>query len=359
MPDRTDARPYQGSTLQVSITSFLYLLLFGLLVSIGLMGENWKSFFLLSLAAVMPVVVVIALLTAWGNRFFFDDERRAIRKPGRRPILYGQVKGIFLNERGRSLDVFLRRGRRGSSFLVEALDTSERARLEEDLAARFPNLKIGKKRWTTAVAAAVMLALLVAGFGIVHAYLYERYPQLKTPPRTVQWEAQKKSKKQPPPEYLEDFEFTLPEGVKLVSDMGNQIYFEDKIKKIRVKAVANIERPDLASIGTLLRRGMGVRDFYELLDLSYRARIGAIPLFLRSLELQGLENIVVHRVGPPFLRGYITQGTRDGEEETHIILVGDRPREEIHFFITGPKRAPEGFIRAIVSSTRVVKLPGV
>jgi hypothetical protein len=38
--------------------------------------------------------------------------------------------------------------------------------------------------------------------------------------------------------------------------------------------------------------------------------------------------------------------------------VGDRPREEIHFFITGPKRAPEGFIRTIVSSTRVVKLPG-
>ena len=81
-------------------------------------------------------------------------------------------------------------------------------------------------------------------------------------------------------------------------------------------------------------------------------------MFLRSLELQGLENIAVYRIGPPFLRGYITQGVRDGEEESHIVLVGDRPHEEIQFFITGPKRAPEDFLRTIVSNTRVVKLPG-
>lgn len=302
---------------------------------------------------------MIALLTAWGNRFFFDDERRAIVKPGRRPVLYGAVKGIYLNERGRSLDVFLQQGWRGSSFLVEALDASERARLEQDLAERFPNLQIEKKRWTTAVAVAVMLACAAAGFGAAHGYLYKRYPQLGAAPQSVQWDAQKKNRKQPQPEYLEDFEFLLPERFKLISDMGSQIFFEDKIRKLRVKAVAGIERPDLASIGALLRMGMGVRDFYELLDLSYRARIGVIPLFLRSLELQGLENITVYRVGPPYLRGYITQGKREDEEETHIFLAGERPREEIHFFITGPKRAPEALIRTIVSSTRVVRLPGI
>jgi hypothetical protein len=358
MPDRTDVRPYQGSTFQVSAASFLYLLLFGLLVSIGLMGENWKSLFLMSLAAVLPVAAAISLLTAWGNRFSFDDERRAIVKPGRRPILYGQVRGISINERGRSLDVFLQQGWRGTTFLVEALDASDDRRLREDLAARFPGLTIGKKRWTTTVAVAVMLGLLAAGFGTAHAYLYKRYPQLSISPQAVQWEAPKKSKKQQP-EYLEDFEFTLPDGVKLISDMGSQMFFEDMNRKLRVKAAANIERPDPASIGTLLLRGMGVRDYYELLDLSYRSRIGVIPVFLRSLELQGLENITVVRVGQPFLRGYITQGKRDEEEETHIVLVGDRPREEIHFFITGPKRAPDGFIRTIVSSTRVVKMPGV
>jgi hypothetical protein len=342
----------------VSASSFLYLLLFGLLVSIGLMGGNWKSFFLMSLVAVLPIAAVITLLTAWGNRFSFDDERRAIVKPGRRPILYGQVKGISINERSSSLDVFLQQGWRGTTFLVESLDASEEQRLREDLVARFPNLKIGKKRWTTAIAAAVMLGLLAAGFGISHAYLYKRYPQLSMTLQAVQWETQKKNKKQQP-EYVEEFEFTLPDGVKLISDMGSQMFFEDMNKKLRVKVVANMERPDLSSIGKLLLRGMGVQDFYELLDLSYRSRIGVIPVLLRTLELQGLENIAVFRVGPPLLRGYITQGTREGEEETHIVLVGDRPHEEIHFFITGPQRAPEGFIRTIVSSTRVVKLQGV
>ncbi len=358
MPHRTDVLPFKGSTLQVSVYTFLYLLLFGLLVSFGLMGGNWASFFLLSLSAVLPVAVVITLFTAWGNRFFFDDEHGAIVRPGRRPVPYGRVKGIFINERGRSLDVFLEQGWRGTTFLVEALDASERRRLEKELATRFPGLQIRKKRWTTAVAVGVMLALVLAGFGAAHGYLYKRYPQLAMSPQAVPWAAVEKSKKRTHLEYLEDFEFTLPAGVKLISDRGSQLFFEDKIKKLRVKVAANIQRPDLVSFEPLLRRGMGVRDYYELLDLSYRSRIGVIPVLLRSLELQGLENITVYRVGPPFLRGYITQGKRDGEEESHIVLVGGRPHEEIHFFITGPKRAPEGFIKTIVSSTRVVKLPG-
>ena len=358
MPDRTAVHPFKGSTLRVSVYTFLYLLLFGLLVSYGLMGVHWTSFLVFSLAAVLPVAAVITLLTAWGNRFLFDDGQGAIVKPGRRPVPYGRVTGIFINERGRSLDVFLRQRWRGTTFLVEALDASERGRLDAELAARFPGLQVRKKRWTTAVAVIVMLVLLAAGFTAAHGYLYKRYPQLAKAPQAVTWEAEK-IKKRTQPEYLEDFEFTLPDGVKLISDMGSQMFFEDKINKLRVKVAANIQRPDLASYETLLRRGMGVRDYYELLDLSYRSRVGVIPVFLRSLELQGLENITVRRIGPPFLRGYITQGTRDGEEESHIVLVGDRPREEIHFFITGPKRAPEKFLRTIVSGTRVVKLSGV
>lgn len=177
-------------------------------------------------------------------------------------------------------------------------------------------------------------------------------------PQAVPWAKEEKSKKRPPLEYLEDFEFSLPAGVKLISDMDSQLFFEDKLKKLRVKVAADIQRPDPVSYESLLRLGMGVRDYYELLDLSYRSRIGIIPVFLRSLELQGLDNLTIYRVGPPHLRGYITQGTRDGVEETHIVLVGSRPREEIHFFITGPKRAPDKFIRTIVENTRVVKLPG-
>jgi len=361
MPHRTEVRPYKGSTVQVSASTFLYLLLFGLLVSYGIMGVNWASFFILSLSAVLPVAAAITLFSAWGNRFTFDDGPGAIVKPGRRPVPYGRVKGIFINERGRWFDVFLEQGWRGTTFLVEALDASERGRLEEDLAARFPGFQVRKKKWTTAVAVAVMLTLLLAGFGAVHGYFYKTYPQLAIRPLDAPWAAEekKKSKGQPRVEYLEDFEFILPDGVKLISDIGSELFFEDKIKKLRVKVAANIRRPDLASYETVLRRGMGVRDYYELLDLSYRSRVGVIPVFLRSLELQGLENIAIYRVGPPFLRGYITQGKRNNEEESHIVLVGDRPHEEVHFFITGPKRAPEKFLRTIVSSTRVVKLPGI
>jgi len=353
-----DVLPFKGSTLRVSVQMFLYLLLFGLLVSYGLMGGNWASFFVLSLSAVLPIAVVIALVTAWGNRFFFDDEQGASVKPGRRPVPYGRITGIFINEQGRSLDVFMKRKWRGTTFLVEALDASERGRLLEGLAARLPGLQPRKKYWTTAVAVGVMLALLLAGFGAAHAFLYKRYPQLAPSPQAVTWAEVKKGKKLSQLQYLEDFEFTLPEGFKLISDMGSQLFFEDKIKKFRIKVMTNIQRPALVSFEVLLHRGMGVRDYYDLLDLSYRSRIGIIPVFLRSLELQGLDTITVYRIGPPFLRGYVTQGNRDGVEETHIILVGDRPIEEIHFFITGPKRAPEGILKTIVSSTRRVKLPG-
>ena len=355
---RTDVILFKGSTLRVSARTFLYLLLFGLLVSYGLMGGNWASFFVLSLAAVLPMAAVITLVTAWGNRFFFDDERGAIVKPGRRPVPYGRITGIFINEQGHSLDVFLKQKWRGTTFLIEALDISERGRLEEGLTARLPGLQVRKKRWTTAVAVGVMLVLLLAGFGAAHGYLYKRYPQLAVSPQAVTWAEMKKGKKLSQLQYLEGFEFTLPAGAKLVSDMDSQLFFEDKIKKFRVKVLANIQRPEPVSFNALLRRGMGVRDYYELLDLSYRSRIGIIPVFLRSLELQGLDNITAYRIGPPFLRGYVTQGKRDGVEETHIVLVGDRPNEEIHFFITGPKRAPEDILKTIVSSTRLVRLPG-
>jgi hypothetical protein len=237
---------------------------------------------------------------------------------------------------------------------VEALAASERQRLEEALAARFPGIAVRTKRWGTSAAALTLLVLLLAGFGASHAYLHRRSPQLSLQPQAPAWDRDETARKRPPEEFLEDFAFILPPGVKLVSDQEAALYFEDKKKKLKLKVVANIQRPELDAFGALFRFAMGVRDYFDLLDLTYRSRYGIVPLFLRSLELRGLENATATRLGPPFLRGYITQGKRDDEEETHIVLVGDRPREEIHFFVTGPERPPEKFIRTIVSGARLV-----
>jgi hypothetical protein len=359
MPDSANDREYKGSAARLLASMLLYLVLIAIVASYGLMGGHWAALFLFSLAAVLPIALAVAALSSWANRFSFDDDAKRIVKPGRTAVPYEKVTGIFINKRGSVIDAFIRRKWKGTSFLVEALPATEQLRLEEGLAARFPGLPVRTKRWGTLAAALTLLLLLLTGFGAAHAYLYHRTPQLALHPQALAWDRDEAVRKKPPQEYLEDFAFILPAGVKLISDQDNQLYFEDKVKKLRVKVVANIQRPELETLGMFFRYAMGVRDYYELLDLSYQARVGIVPVFLRSLELQGLENITVHRVGPPFLRGYITQGKRDDEEETHIVLVGDRPREEIHFFVTGPSRAPEKFIRTIVSGARLISSPRI
>jgi hypothetical protein len=333
---------------------FLYLGVFAAAASFGLMGDHWAPFFLFSLAAVLPFALAVAALSAWANRFTFDDEAKCIVKPARSPVPYDEVTGLFISARGGVVDAFIKRGWRGTSFLVEALAAAERKRLEDALAERFPGIEVRTKRWGTSAAALTLLVVLLAGFGAAHAYLHHRSPQASLRPQAPAWDRDEAVRKRPPEEYLEDFAFILPAGVKLVSDQETTLFFEDKKKKLKIKVVANIQRPELETFGAFFRIAMGVRDYYELLDLSYRSRFGIVPLFLRSLELQGLENAAIYRLGPTFLRGYITQGKRDDEEETHIVLVGDNSREEIHFFVTGPVRPPEKFIRTIVSGARLI-----
>ena len=354
MPDPATDRQFKGSTGRLAASMLLYLGMFAAVTAYGLMGDQWAPFFLFALAVCLPFALAVAALSAWGNRFSFDDEAKCIVKTGRSPVPYERITGLFINGRGNVVDAFIKQGWRGTSFLVEALSASERQRLGEALAARFPGMEVKAKRWGTTAAAFTLLVLLLAGFGAAHVFLYQRSPQLSLRPQAPLWDREEAVRKKPLEEYLEDFAFVLPAGTKLISEQDNALFFEDKNKKLKVKAVSNIQRPELESFRWFFRYAMGVRDYYELLDLSYRSRAGIVPLFLRSLQLQGLEGATVIRIGPPFLRGYITQGKRDEEEETHIVLAGDRPREEIHFFVTGPARAPEKFIRTIVSGARLL-----
>jgi len=243
--------------------------------------------------------------------------------------------------------------------LVDSLDNAHRQKLMQALDQRMPGVPRRNKRRPALLSAAILAMLLLIMFTAAHVFLHHRSPELSLMPgTTASWKGAASAARPPAREFLEDFGFSLPAGVKIVGEMEGSILFEDKVKRIRVKAVANIKRPEITRFARFFRYGMGVRDYYGLLDLTYQSRIGVIPLFLRSLEISGLTNVTVMRVEPPYLRGYIIQGRRGEGEETHLVLVGERSGEEIHFFITGQSRVPEAFVRTIVESTRLVRLPG-
>jgi hypothetical protein len=353
----TNTEEFKGNTGQILRSTVLYVLLFGFIASFGLLGRNWAYLFITSLFAGLPVVVLVTLLMGWLNRFSFDDEVGAFRKPGKRFISYQQVKGIVLSESVTTLDVYVKQGWMHTTALVLALDRGRKEQLMAELGKRFPDVTVRRKPWSSTLAVWSVLAAMILVIAGAHWFLYHHYPQLKVLSRNMDWTAGKNIRHSVPQETLENFEFVLPPGFKYAGEQGSQLYFEDRVEKIRIKAVSRIQRPELERKALFFRYGMGVVDYFDLLSLAYESRVGVIPLFLKGLETQGLENVVIYKVGPPFLRGFVTQGKRGKEEASHIVLVGNRPGEEIHFFLTGSRRVPEDLLRNIVTSVRLVRQP--
>lgn len=349
---------FSGSALRILWHNSLSIPIIGLAVSIGLLGGNWSYLFLASLAAVLPVVAVVTAVLAWANRFSLDDARQAFVKPGGRTIPYDRVIGVYLAQRGRSLDVFVKRGWMHMTALAEAVPAGQAEQLRRELEGRFPGRLHRRSRWTSfapVIVICILLLLLLAGS---HLFLYRRYPQLHRTVGTLEPAETKAKRVRPPVEFVEDFGFTPPEGYRYVGENKGELYFEDGPRKQRLKVVGILDRKLLREQADLFRYAMGVRNYADLLDLTYSSRFGVIPLFLRAQDLAGLEEVALYSFGPP-LRGFIRQGRREKTEETHIVVFGERPGQEVHFFFSGPKRIPERTLRRFVAGIKLLEIPAV
>ena len=347
---------FNGSALHILKYNSVTILLFGLVVSVGLMGTNWSYFFIASLIAMLPVMLLLTLVLSWSNRFAFDDERGAFMKPGGRRIPYHRVKKIHICDRGRVIDVFVRQGWMHMTTLVEAVPAGQAQRLRDALDERFPERVHARSRWIFIVPVAAILAVLVLLLIATHVFLYHRHPQLHASPQPIERDQQKQGVR-PPVEFIEEIGFTPPAGYRYIGEDQGELYFEDKALKQRLKVVGGIQRTLLREQALLFRYAMGVRNHADLLDLSYRARFGAVPLFLRSLDLAGLDQVALFEIVSP-LRGYISQGRREKIEETHIVITGEHSDQEVHFFFSGPKRLSEKTLQRFVAGIQQIQFPG-
>lgn len=348
---------FSGSTLHLLKYNGAFILSFGFAASLGLMGDNWEYLFLASLAAMLPLFLLTMAALTWLNRFVFDDEGGTFRKPGGRRIPYSRVRGVYLVERGGAVDVFVKQGFLRTATLAEGVPAAKADRLRDELSRRFPDRMHRRSRWTVLVAPAAVFAMIVLLLASAHLFLYQRYPQLRTPLGTIAPEARKGGRALPPLEFVEWVGFTPPAGFRYIGEEGGELYFEDKARRRRLKVVGGIQRTLLREQKALFRHAMGVGNQADLLDLTYRARFGIIPLLLRTQDLAGLEQVAVYGIAPP-LRGYLRQGRRDKTEETHIVLTDEQGDQEIHFFFFGPKRLSEKTLRTFLSGIRPIRPTG-
>lgn len=343
---------FKGSSLQIAKYNLFFVVLCGVIASVGLLGRNWAYFFTASMVLALPVLPSVTLVSAWYNRFRFDDEQKAFLKPGRRRIPYERVQSILFADRRDGIDVYVKQSFLHTTTLIEA--AQEKDLIREELEKRFPG-KIRKIRPRILFAPAVAVLVLFVVLAAAHLMLYIRYPQLKTPVIQINRAVENAQKSLLEREYLEDFSFFLPSGFRYAGDEEGVLYFQNRSTKTRIKAVAKISRPAIEQYRLLFKYGMGVGNHGDLLQLTYgTGSVGLIPLFLRTTGILGLEAPRVYYIAGSDIRGIARQGRFGNEELTHIDLVSSATAQEIQFFITGPVRLPENELRKFVDGITVV-----
>ena len=345
---------YKGKITPILMNNLLFLGLFGFVASFGLMGDQWAHLFLASFVVMLPILLAVTAVQTWANRFSFDDDRGVLAKPGGRGVRYDKVRAVMVTDRGSTVDVFVKQGWLHTTALIEAASADRKQELLDGLQKRFPDRIRARGRLTSFLPVLVLLLVVMGYFTGAHVYLHKRYPELRARIRSLERLEQEARKKQPPLEYVEAFGFTPPRGLRYLGEERGELYFEDRARKLRLKVMPGPQRTVFERQEVLFRYAMGVRDYEGLLALSYHSRFGVIPLFLRALDLAGLEQVTAYEVGPP-VRGFIKQGKRDQVEETHVVLFGGRPGEEIHFFFTGPRRMTVDALRAFISGVELVQ----
>ncbi|MDA8098523.1 MAG: hypothetical protein M0042_02710 [Nitrospiraceae bacterium] len=344
----------KGSAFQAIKQTVLTLLGFGIVVAVGLMGAAWSGFLILSVILALPVLLVYLPLVLWTNRFSLDDEKRRLSKPGSGGMAYDKVKRVMITRRGRFFDIVVSAGPFRGMVLVQSADEQLLAELEPVLRERLPQAVFTAKRpllpWSIIVS--LLLAALV--LGIAQAFMIKTSPNLAHQPNAVNWLQDKDLPESLNREYLGEFGFAPPKGCVYAGEEKDTLYFEDRKKHLRIKAMTGTAPLPGEYQKLLFRYAMEVRSRADLLRLVYGARFGVVPRFLKTRELAGLEDPALFVAGGPEMTIYIVQARLNNEEIVRIIAAGRRWEQEIRFFITSPARLPEETLRRFVGSIQPI-----
>ncbi len=332
---------------------FLYVLVMAPLLSLCLMGALWIHVFLTIMALSLIMLPVFTSLIARTDGFSFDDEGQVITRPVGKPVPYSAITLMELNETAGLLQVHVKRGKFNRIALVSALDRNAKARLVEELMKRIPGLVIRERAyadWKSVFLIASILILATAGF---HGYLYARHPQVGIVPQRFETIRDGGAKSKANSFTVGDFSFRLPHKFRKLGTEGDVTFFEDReVKRTEINVVANWIAPSSVR-RKIFRYATGMGDYADVLEHSYNARFGIIPLVLKDIALAGMQDIRIFMVGQQAIGGFITQGSKKGRELTHIMLVGGKERKEINFFISGPSRLDEQELHELLASIQL------
>jgi len=346
---------FRGSSLRLLLKLFLYLAAGGIVLSVIFMGGHWARLFIVAAIMAAPLVLAVAVFAVFSDRFFFDDEKGAILRPFHRPIPYGSVRSVSIRKSGALLQVSARHGSHGRTTLALAIAAKEEERLTAELGKRFPQTIIQRKRLSGhAIFAAVLTIIILAG-AAGHVYLYRKYPQLGVTPQLPAWEKIQSFPKKTPRHYLYSFSFALPKDFSLIIDKESELVYQDKKTNTRIKVAYDLRAAKGGRWEPIVRRALGVENDYDVLDLSWSARIGIVPLLLKTITLEDLSETAVYRIGQGQLQGFMIRARQGGEEVVDVLLMDGAKGEKIELLLSGPKKAPDKLVQKIVGSVEMAK----
>ena len=346
---------FKGSGLKLLAKVTLYVLIGGLVLSVVFMGENWGRLFIFVTMLTGPFVLTVVLIAGLCDYFSFDDEKRVIVKRFSRAIPYDSVVAINVRRNGGLLQVSVRRGFLGRTTLVLGLKAGEEDRLMVELGRRFPQNLIRRTRLADHTILAGVLALIIAAGVVGHVYLYRKHPQLGMTPQHTAWNSGDKFSKKTPRYFLYTFSFLLPQNFALVIDKDIELVFQNQATKTKIAVAYGLRAEKGKGLEALVRRGLGIGDYADILDLSWSARIGIVPLVLKGIMLADLREASVHRLEQAPLRGFLMRGKRGNEEVVEILLMNRSSGEELELYLSGPKKAPDRLLQKIIGSVELVK----
>ncbi|HUI46806.1 MAG TPA: hypothetical protein VL122_12580 [Nitrospirota bacterium] len=332
---------------------FFYVLAMAPLLSLCLMGSAWIHVFLTIIALSFIMLPVLTSLIARTDGFSFDDDGQVITGPVGKPVPYSAIKRMELNETAGLLQVHVKCGTFNRIALASALDRNTKARLVEELMKRIPRLVVRERPyadWKSVLLIASLLILATAGF---HGFWYTRHPQVGIVPQKFEVTRDGGATSKANNFIVGDFSFCLPDKFRELGIEGDVTFIEDReVKRTEINVVAKSIAPSPVR-RKFFRHTTGMSDYADMLEYSYNARFGIVPLVLKNIALAGMNDIEIFTVGEQAIGGFITQGSKKGRELTHILLVGGKERKEINFFMSGPSRLDEQELHELLDSIQL------
>jgi hypothetical protein len=355
MTENTDRIRIRG-TAGVALTAGALIVFFSCLVlSFTIMGTAFTRLFLVMLAAVSPFFLLGSVLFKAINWFEFDDDQQRIRRAFGRSFPYNRINTIRIKERWKRSSFSSGSGWLQKRWLVDGLTRDQTARVELELARRFPLAAIRRKAYSNGRMAMIISVFLLVISAVYSGFIYYSYtkePRLFLMPEKKDWMSVVVQPRTGTHYALGGIGFVLPRRFKLLQHSESWSYFEDIKNGSKISASAGMYYEIFGEYQPAVRCLTGIADSYDLFRLAYVERFGTLPTAMKIISFSRTREIKLYEIERTSLRGFVLQGKKLGEAFAEIVVTDKAGGREIRLFIQQPGSLEEDILRSIVSSIK-------